>query len=64
MEYGTYTYNPVSGDIVITNIIDTTGNCGLTSIEGQVYNNATATVINNELTFTDSEGSFTLDAIR
>ena len=64
MEAGTYTYDSVTGDIVFTNVIDTTGDSGLTSAQGETYNNVTVTIINNQLTFTDTEGSFSLDAIK
>ena len=56
MESGTYTWDSVSGDFDLTNVIDITGDCGLTSTQGETYS-ATVTVGGNTLTLTDVEGS-------
>jgi len=56
MESGTYTWNSVTGEFIVTSEIDTTGECGLTSTQGEIYS-ATVTVSGNTLTLTDSEGS-------
>ncbi len=64
MEVGTYTYDSVTGDIVFTNVIDTTGDSGFTSIQGEIWDNVTVNIINNQLMFTFVGGSFSLDAIK
>ncbi len=51
MESGTYTWNSVTGEITFTNVIDTTGDCGLTSVQGELYS-TTVTVDGNTLTLT------------
>ena len=71
MEYGTYTYNTNTGNIVFTNVIDTTGDSGFTSTQGNTWGDVgdevTINVGNGQLTFTyaaEGGGAFTLDAIR
>ena len=64
MEAGTYTHDSVTGDIVFTNVIDTTGDSGFTSIQGEIWDNVTVNIINNQLMFTFVGGSFSLDAIK
>ncbi len=56
MESGTYTWDSVNGNFSLTNVIDTTGDCGLTSLQGDTYD-ATVTVSGNTLTLIDVEGS-------
>ena len=70
MEYGTYTYNTNTSGIVFTNVIDTTGDSGFTSTQGNTWGDVgdevTIEVGNGQLTFTyvsEGGGSFTLDAI-
>jgi hypothetical protein len=63
MESGTYTWNSANGDFSLANVIDTTGDCGLTSAQGEAYN-ATITVSGNTLTLTDIEGSFPLTRVQ
>ena len=71
MEYGTYTYNSSTGDIVFTNVIDTTGDSGFTSTQGSTWGDVcdevTIEVVNGQLTFTfvaEGGGTFSLNAIR
>ena len=60
MESGTYTWDSSTGNFSLVNVIDTTGDCGLTSGQGETYA-ATVVVSGNTLTLTDSvEGSFSL----
>jgi len=63
MESGTYTWDSATGSISFTNVIDTTGDCGLTSAEGGTYD-ATITVNADAFTITDIEGSFSLNAVK
>jgi hypothetical protein len=63
MESGTYTWDSVNGDFSVANVIDTTGDCGLTSAPGEAYN-ATITISENTLTLTDFEGSFPLTRVQ
>jgi len=62
MESGTYTWDSVNGNFSLTNVIDTTGDCGLTSEQGDPFS-ATVTVNATTLTLTDSEGSFQLTKV-
>jgi len=62
MESGTYTWDAVGGDFNLINVIDTTGDCGLTSVQGAPFS-ATVTVNGSTLTLTDSEGSFQLTKV-
>jgi hypothetical protein len=62
MESGTYTWNSETGEFSVTNANDTTGDCGLTSVEGEIYS-ATVTVDGNTLTLTDDEGAFPLTRV-
>ena len=62
METGTYTWDSASGSFSLINVIDTTGDCGLTSTEGNTYD-ATVTINGNSLTVEDSEGAFQLSKL-
>jgi hypothetical protein len=62
MESGTYTWNSETGEFSVTNANDTTGDCGLTSVEGEIYS-ATVTVSEDVLTLTDDEGSFPIPRV-
>jgi hypothetical protein len=62
MESGTYTWNSETGEFNVTNVIDTTGDCGLTSTPGELYS-ATVSVSENTLTLTDNEGSFPIPRV-
>jgi len=63
MESGTYTWNSETGEFSVTNANDTTGDCGLTSVEGEIYS-ATVTVSEDVLTLTDDEGSFPIPRVK
>ena len=63
MESGTYTWNSVTGEFSLINVDDTTGDCGLTSMPGELYN-ATITVSGDILTLTDDEGSFPIPRVQ
>ena len=62
MESGTYTWSSATGEFSLTNVIDTTGDCGLTSMQGELYS-ATVTVSDNILTLTDDEGALPLTKV-
>jgi hypothetical protein len=62
MESGTYTWDAASGSFSLINVIDTTGDCGLTSTQGNTYD-ATVTINGNTLTVEDSESAFQLSKL-
>ncbi len=64
MESGTYTWDSSTGSISFTNVIDTTGDCGLTAAQGDIYNPISASVVGNTFTINDPEGSFSLNAVK
>jgi hypothetical protein len=63
MESGTYTWNSETGEFSVISVNDTTGDCGLTSMQGELYN-ATITVSGDILTLTDFEGSFPISRLQ
>jgi hypothetical protein len=44
MESGTYTWNSETGEFNLTNVIDTTGDCGLTSMQGERFSQCVALI--------------------
>jgi hypothetical protein len=63
MESGTYTWDSGSGNFSLMNMIDTNGDCGLTSMQGDTYD-STVTVGGNILTVIDVEGSIHLARVQ
>jgi hypothetical protein len=62
MEAGTYTWDSATGSLSLINIIDTTGDCGLTSTQGGTYD-ATAVIDGYTLNITDNEGTFSVSKV-
>jgi hypothetical protein len=62
MESGAYTWDYASGSFSLNNVIDTTGDCGLTAAEGNTYD-AIVTINGNTMTIEDAEGTFQLSKV-
>ena len=63
METGTYTWDSITGNFSLTNVIDTNGDCGLTSTQGETYTPTSVSIAGNVLTFSDPEGDFALTKV-
>jgi len=63
METGTYSWNSITGSFTLTNVIDTTGDCGLTSTQGETYTPNSVSIAGNILTLSDNEGDFPLTRV-